>query len=373
MPRRGRPPSPDILTPRETDVVVLVANGLTNTAIAEQLGISEQGVKYHLNQVYAKRDLAGREELIAWANSHVFTRFDVERSVLLQTTLSLFPVRRGKVRDVYDLGDTLLIVSTDRISAFDWVTPTGIPDKGRALTQLSRFWFDHVQVPHHVVSVDPAEFGLPADVDTEPLMGRTMLVRKTEVVPVECVVRGYLTGSGWEEYCQTGGVCGIRLPDGLEEGAKLPEPIFTPATKAAQGEHDENISFERMVGIVGVDLAEDLRERSLRIYGKGAQHAASRGIIVADTKFEFGRVGGEVLLIDEVLTPDSSRFWPADQYAPGRRQPAFDKQFLRDWLSDTGWDKSSPPPPLPADVVARTREKYIEAYERITGQAFPWN
>ena len=297
----------------------------------------------------------------------------MEESVLLQTTVSSFPLRRGKVRDIYDLGDTLLLVSTDRISAFDWVAPTGIPDKGRALTQLSGFWFDHFRTPHHLVTLEPAEFGLPDDVDVEPLVGRTMLVRKTEVVPVECVVRGYLTGSGWTEYCQNGEVCGIKLPAGLQESAKLPEPIFTPATKAEQGEHDENISFERMVGIVGAELAADLRERSLEIYQEGAHYAAGKGIIVADTKFEFGRVDGEVLLIDEVLTPDSSRFWPADQYAPGRGQPAFDKQFVRDWLSETGWDKKSPPPPLPADVVAKTREKYIEAYERITGQAFAWN
>ena len=297
----------------------------------------------------------------------------MEESVLMQTTLSSFPVRRGKVRDIYDLGDTLLLVSTDRISAFDWVAPTGIPDKGRALTQLSAFWFDHLRIPHHLVSLDPAEFGLTDDVDLEPLVGRTMLVRKTEVVPVECVVRGYLTGSGWKEYCENGQVCGVQLPAGLQESAKLPEPIFTPATKAENGEHDENISFERMVDIVGAELAEDLRERSLNIYREGARYAAAKGIIVADTKFEFGLVDGEVLLIDEVLTPDSSRFWPADQYAPGRGQPAFDKQFLRDWLSDTGWDKSSPPPPLPADVVAKTREKYIDAYERITGRAFAWN
>lgn len=373
MPRRGRPPSPDILTPRETEVVVLVADGLTNAAIAEKLGISEQGVRYHLNQVYAKRELAGRDGLIAWTNSRIFTRFDMAKSVLLETTLSRFPVRRGKVRDIYDLGDTLLLVSTDRISAFDWVAPTGIPDKGRALTQLSSFWFGQLRMPHHMISLDPSDFGLPGDIDLEPLAGRTMLVRKTEVVPIECVVRGYLSGSGWEEYCRSGEVCGIKLPSRLQEGAQLPEPIFTPATKASHGDHDENISFERMADIVGGDLAEDLRARSLQIYGQGARYAASKGIIVADTKFEFGRVGGQVLLIDEVLTPDSSRFWPADQYIPGRRQPAFDKQFLRDWLSDAGWDRNSPPPPLPADVVARTRAKYIEACERITGQAFAWN
>jgi phosphoribosylaminoimidazole-succinocarboxamide synthase len=292
----------------------------------------------------------------------------VPSPVLLESSVPGVPVRRGKVRDVYDLGDRLLLVSTDRISAFDWILPTGIPDKGRVLTQLSRFWFDRLGVEHHMISVDAEEFGLPASADQASLRGRSMLVRKSRVVPVECVVRGYLAGSGWNEYRSTGEVCGVRLPSGLVECQKLPEPIFTPATKAEQGEHDENISFERMVEIVGRPLAEDLRQKSLDIYRRGAELAAERGILIADTKFEFGQVDGRVLLIDEVLTPDSSRFWPADGYAPGRGQPSFDKQFVRDWLLTTDWDKNSPPPELPPDVVRRTREKYIEAYERITGQ-----
>jgi phosphoribosylaminoimidazole-succinocarboxamide synthase len=296
----------------------------------------------------------------------------MEESVLLKTDLADLPVRRGKVRDIYDLGDALLLVSTDRISAFDWVLPTGIPDKGRVLTQLSGFWFDFLDQPHHLVSLDPAEFGLPDEIDVAPLAGRSMLVRKTQVVPVECVVRGYLSGSGWKEYLAGGSVCGVRLPSGLGESDQLPEPIFTPATKAEQGDHDENISFDRMVDIVGRETAEELRRRSLEIYRSGAQYAAGKGIIVADTKFEFGQIDGELILIDEVLTPDSSRFWPADQFAPGRAQPSFDKQFVRDWLTTTGWDKNSTPPSLPADIVAKTRDKYIEAYERLTSRAFAW-
>jgi phosphoribosylaminoimidazole-succinocarboxamide synthase len=292
-------------------------------------------------------------------------------TAILETSLARLPVRRGKVRDIYDLGDQLLLVSTDRISAFDWVLPTGIPDKGRVLTQLSAFWFDRLKEPNHMLSTNPRDFGLPAEVDLAPLEGRAMLVRKTSVVPIECVVRGYLSGSGWKEYRQQGTVCGIRLPAGLRESQQLEEPIFTPATKEETG-HDINISFERMVEIVGADVAEELRRRSLDVYRRGAEHARQRGIIIADTKFEWGRVDDELILIDEVLTPDSSRFWPADQYAPGGGQPSYDKQFVRDWLETTPWDKNSPPPPLPADVVSRTRAKYIEAYERLSGTSFPW-
>jgi phosphoribosylaminoimidazole-succinocarboxamide synthase len=294
--------------------------------------------------------------------------------VLVESVLPGISVRRGKVRDVYDLGETLLLVSTDRISAFDWVLPTGIPDKGRVLTQLSRFWFDRLHTRHHMLSTDVDEMDLPAGVDREPLVGRSMLCKKTEVVPIECVVRGYLAGSGWKEYVASGRVCGIPLPPGLAECQKLPEPIFTPATKAEQGEHDENISFERMIEIVGRETAEALRQRSLDIYRRGSEYAAERGIIIADTKFEFGRVegAGEIILIDEVLTPDSSRFWPADVYQPGKGQPSFDKQFVRDWLSGTEWDKNSPPPELPAEIVAKTRQKYIEAFERISGEPFAW-
>ena len=279
------------------------------------------------------------------------------------------PATGGKVRDVYDLGDRLLLVSTDRISAFDWVLPTGIPDKGRVLTQIAAFWFGLLGEPNHLITTDVDAMGLPSEVDRSLLAGRSTLCRKTEVVPIECVVRGYLAGSGWKEYQQNGMVCGITLPSGLTESARLPEPIFTPATKAATG-HDENISFERMAEIVGRDLAEELQRRSLRIFQRGSEYARQRGILIADTKFEFGRVGDELLLIDEVLTPDSSRFWPADQYAPGRGQPSFDKQFVRDWLLSTDWDRNSPPPALPDDVVAKTRHKYIEAYERLTDREF---
>jgi phosphoribosylaminoimidazole-succinocarboxamide synthase len=290
-------------------------------------------------------------------------------SALLESHLPGLPVRRGKVRDVYDLGDKLLLVATDRISAFDWVMPTGIPDKGRILTQLSAFWFELLGVPHHVLSTDIGALDLPPGVDPRELAGRSTIVRKCQVVPVECVVRGYLEGSGWKEYRERQTVCGIPLPAGLVQCSQLPEPIFTPATKEESG-HDQNISFEQMIEIVGSDTAEELRRRSLAIYARAAEHARSRGIIIADTKFEFGWADGELILIDEVLTPDSSRFWPADQYAPGHAQPSFDKQFLREWLETTGWDKNSPPPELPAAVVAKTREKYIDAFERLTGRRF---
>ena len=289
--------------------------------------------------------------------------------VVRETSLPGLPVRRGKVRDVYDLGDRLLLVSTDRLSAFDWVLPTGIPDKGRVLTQIAAFWFKLLGEPNHLITIDVAEMPLPPDADRAMLAGRSTLCRKTNVVPIECVVRGYLAGSGWKEYQQNGIVCGIKLPPGLTECSRLPEPIFTPATKEEAG-HDENISFERMVDIVGRDLAEELKRRSLRVFQRGSEYARQRGIIIADTKFEFGRVGDDLLLIDEVLTPDSSRFWPASEYAPGRGQPSFDKQFVRDWLSSTDWDKNSKPPALPDDVVAKTRHKYIEAYERLTDREF---
>jgi phosphoribosylaminoimidazole-succinocarboxamide synthase len=281
------------------------------------------------------------------------------------------PVRRGKVRDIYDLGDALLLVSTDRISAFDWVLSSGIPVKGRVLTQISRFWFNLLGVPNHELTSELAEMGLPDAVDSDVLEGRSMLVRKCQVVPIECVVRGYLEGSGWKEYQQDGTVCGIQLPDGLVRGSQLPEPIFTPATKEESG-HDINISFERMVEIVGEETSVELRDRSMDIYRRGSEFARGRGIIIADTKFEWGWYDDELILIDEVLTPDSSRFWPADQYEPGRAQSSFDKQFVRDWLNDTDWDKESPPPTLPAEVVAKTREKYIEAFETLTDAAFPW-
>ena len=280
-------------------------------------------------------------------------------------------VRRGKVRDIYTLGSELLLVSTDRISAFDWILPSEIPDKGRVLTQISSFWFQRLGEPNHMLSTDVDSMNLPAELDLKSLAGRSMLVRKTEVVPIECVVRGYLSGSGWKEYRQHGSVCGIRLPGGLKESDRLPEPIFTPATKEESG-HDINISFETMVEHVGQDMAEELRRRSLAVYERGADYARARGIIIADTKFEWGQVEDEVILIDEVLTPDSSRFWPLDEYKSGQPQPSFDKQFVRDWLETTSWDKNSTPPPLPADVVVKTRAKYIEAYEKLTGQQFAW-
>jgi phosphoribosylaminoimidazole-succinocarboxamide synthase len=288
---------------------------------------------------------------------------------LLTTDISGLPVRRGKVRDVYDLGDRLLLVATDRISAFDWVMPNGIPDKGRVLTQLSAFWFELLGVPSHVLTLDLAGLDLPASADRKALAGRSMVVRKCQVVPIECVVRGYLEGSGWKEYRLSGTVCGQRLPGGLVQGSPLAEPIFTPATKEESG-HDINISFSRMIELVGRETAEELRRRSIDVYSRAAQHAQSKGLIIADTKFEWGWHEGRLILIDEVLTPDSSRFWPADKYRPGGPQPSFDKQFVRDWLETTGWDKNSPPPMLPDGVVVRTRQKYVEAYERLTGRAF---
>ncbi|MBN1910331.1 MAG: phosphoribosylaminoimidazolesuccinocarboxamide synthase [Pirellulales bacterium] len=290
-------------------------------------------------------------------------------SVILETSLPGVEGRRGKVRDIYDLGEQLLLVSTDRISAFDWVLPSGIPDKGRVLTQIAAFWFELLGEPNHLITTDVDQMPLPDGADRAALAGRSTLCRKTQVVPIECVVRGYLVGSGWKEYQRSGTVCGIRLPEGLVESSRLEKPIFTPSTKAEQG-HDENISFDRMVELVGGEVAEELRDRSLAIFNRGVAHAQEQGIIIADTKFEFGQIDGQILLIDEVLTPDSSRFWPADQYAPGRSQPSFDKQFVRDWLEATTWDKNSPPPSLPADIIAKTRAKYVEAYERITGRSF---
>ena len=284
------------------------------------------------------------------------------------------PVRRGKVRDVYDLGDRLLLVASDRISAYDWVLPTGIPDKGRVLTALSAFWFAKLGGDHHLISTDIDDAGLDLDTATrESLRGRVMIGRKCEVIPFECVVRGYLSGSGWREYRDSGTICGAPLPFGLVESDRLPTPIFTPATKAEAG-HDENVSVEAMASTIGRELATDLASRSVDLFERGSALAASRGLILADTKFEFGRDlrSGEILLIDEALTPDSSRYWPMDGYKPGGPQPSFDKQFVRDWLDASGWDKASPPPALPPEVVSKTRSKYIQAYETLTGQSFPW-
>jgi phosphoribosylaminoimidazole-succinocarboxamide synthase len=286
--------------------------------------------------------------------------------------IALKPSAQGKVRDIFDLGDTLLIVATDRLSAFDVVLPDPIPYKGEVLTKISLFWFDmlgHI-VANHLISAD--ECDLPEDLaaHADALRGRFMLVKKAGVFPVECIARGYLAGSGWKEYRESGTVCGQKLPEGLVESSQLPEPIFTPSTKAAIGGHDENISFERMCEIVGTEAAESLREFSIALYSAARDYASMRGIIIADTKFEFGVVDGEITLVDEVLTPDSSRFWPADEYEPGHGQPSFDKQFVRDWLEASGWDKKPPAPELPEDVMMMTAEKYIEAYELLTDEPF---
>jgi len=293
------------------------------------------------------------------------------RPVVRETNLEGLKVRRGKVRDIYDLGGWLLIVATDRISAYDVVMPTGIPDKGKILTQLSLWWFDFLAdvTANHVITGDVNEMPEPARAHADVLEGRTMLGRKADVFPVECVVRGYLAGSGWREYQAEGTVCGLKLPAGLVQCASLSEPLFTPATKAASG-HDENIGFDRVRETVGDEVARTLRDRSLAVYRKAADYARERGVIIADTKFEWGEVDGEVILVDEVLTPDSSRFWPADTYEPGHDQPSFDKQFVRNYLDTLDWDKTPPGPELPDDIVAKTRARYIEAYERLTGKQF---
>ena len=288
--------------------------------------------------------------------------------VLRETQFAgLSPSARGKVRDIYDLGDRLLIVATDRLSAFDVILPTPIPDKGRVLTQLSLFWFDLLKdaIPHHVISA--TEFPGPFDKFRDELAGRSMLVQKTKPLPIECVVRGYLSGSGWKDYRTTGEICGIALPNGLLESGRLPEPIFTPATKAVSG-HDENISFEQAERMIGKELAEKVRAVSLELYRRAAAHAEPRGIIVADTKFEFGLLNDKLMWIDEALTPDSSRFWPAAQYSPGGPQASFDKQFVRDYLERMRWPKTPPGPELPPEVVEATREKYREAYRILSGR-----
>jgi phosphoribosylaminoimidazole-succinocarboxamide synthase len=290
--------------------------------------------------------------------------------IVVQTNFKDLPLKgRGKVRDIYDLGDTLLIVATDRISAFDVVMPNPIPDKGRVLTQISRFWFEATEdiVPNHLISTDVGGFPEVCRPYREILAGRTMWVRKAETLPVECVVRGYLSGSGWGEYKTRGGVCGIGLPAGLVESSKLEKPIFTPATKAEAGAHDENISFERVIELIGRERAEKVKTLSISIYRRASEIAEEKGIIIADTKFEFGVSGGKLLLIDEVLTPDSSRLWPKDEYRPGGPQKSFDKQFLRDYLLSLNWDKAPPAPQLPQDIIEKTRQRYLEALQRLTG------
>jgi len=290
---------------------------------------------------------------------------------ITRTNIEGLPCKRGKVRDVYDLGDRLLIVATDRISAYDCVMPNGIPDKGKILTGMSLFWFDFLKdiTPNHFISDDIASLGPPAAAHADELAGRSMICKKADVLPVECVVRGYLTGSAWAEYEKTGKAVGMELPAGMLESQKLPEPVFTPATKAEEG-HDENIDFERACAIIGEDLAAEVRRRSIEVYKTAAEYAATRGIIIADTKFEWGTVDGELILVDEVLTPDSSRFWPAADYEIGRSQASFDKQFVRDWLTSSGWDRSPPAPQLPEEIVMKTRRKYCEAYEHIVGRPF---
>ena len=294
------------------------------------------------------------------------------REALLKTDLP-FPARRGKVRDVYDLGDTLLIVATDRISAFDVVMPNGIPDKGRILTALSLFWFEKFanRVENHLVAWNVNRYPAKLQPFAQQIEGRSMLVRKADVVPIECVARGYLAGSGWKEYQKSQSVCGVALPAGLRQGDKLPSPIFTPATKEQSG-HDMNIPFEEAARRVGRDTANDLREKTLTLYSMAAEYAAERGVIIADTKFEFGRLpNGKLILVDEVLTPDSSRFWPVEEYSPGKDQPSFDKQFVRNYLESIPWNKTPPAPELPPKVVDGTRRRYLEAYERLTGRAMP--
>lgn len=290
--------------------------------------------------------------------------------VLLQTDLpGIKLLNRGKVRDIYDLGENLLIVATDRISAFDYILATGIPDKGLVLTQLSIFWFDFLTplVPTHFVTAKLADYPAGLQPYADQLEGRSMIVRRAKMIDVECVARGYVSGSGWKDYRATGSICGIPLPRGLAESDRLPAPIFTPATKAQTG-HDENVSFDQVASTVGLELASKLRDTTLAIYGQASAYAASRGLILADTKFEFGFVDGKLTLADEVLTPDSSRYWPADRYAPGGAQPSYDKQYVRDYLEKIGWNKQPPAPGLPEDVAARTSEKYKEAFRLITGR-----
>ena len=293
-------------------------------------------------------------------------------NVVLQTDIQGLPAKHGKVRDIYDVGDKLVFVASDRLSAFDVIMTSGIPYKGEILTKISRFWFDFLAevVENHLISDDISEFPAPFCDNPDQLAGRSMLVKKTEVLPVECVIRNYLTGSGWKDYLATGSVCGVKLPAGIKQCQKLPELIFTPASKAEQGDHDENISFAKCVDTIGEEAANFVRDKSLEVFTRGAEYAESRGIILADTKFEWGVTDDGIILIDEVLTPDSSRFWPADKYEAGRDQESFDKQFVRNYLEEINFDKSGPGVELPAEIIEKTSAKYIEGYERLTGKKF---
>ena len=290
--------------------------------------------------------------------------------VILQTNIETQPPRRGKVRDIYDLGDKLLIIASDRLSAFDVVMANGIPYKGIVLTQISKFWFEYLGVENHLITDDVSKFPKPFCDLPEQLTGRSMLVKKVDVLPIECVIRGYLTGSGWKEYAAQGTVCGHKLPQGIQQCGKLPLLLFTPATKAELGEHDENIDFARCVDIIGQRAAEFVRDKSMEIFEKASEYAQTKGIILADTKFEWGVADDRIILVDEVLTPDSSRFWPANKYEPGRDQESYDKQFVRNYLESINFDKSGPGVELPEDIVGKTSAKYIEAYEQLTGKKF---
>lgn len=292
-------------------------------------------------------------------------------SVVTETELPLKVFKKGKVRDIYEIDDKLLLIVSDRISAFDFVLHEPIPKKGICLTQISKFWFEYFKnsVPSHLISADVSDFPDELKPYEDILKGRSMLVKIAEVIPIECIVRGYISGSAWKSYQKDGTVCGIKLPEGMRESDKFDEPLFTPSTKADSG-HDINISYEEMVDIIGEEDAEKIKELSLKLYNKGAEYARKKGIIIADTKFEFGKIGEQIIVVDEVLTPDSSRFWPADLYEPGKSQPSFDKQYVRDYLTSTGWDKNSSPPHLPENVILETQKKYQEAYEKITGRKF---
>jgi phosphoribosylaminoimidazole-succinocarboxamide synthase len=292
-------------------------------------------------------------------------------SIVIETNLPLKAFKKGKVRDVYEINDSLLLIVTDRISAFDYVLHEPIPKKGICLTQISKFWFDYFKdaVPSHLISAEVDKFPDALKNHENTLNGRSMLVKRANVLPIECIVRGYISGSAWKSYQKDGTVCGIKLPEGLKESDKFDEPLFTPSTKADSG-HDINISYEKMKELVGEEDAEKMKELSLKIYREGAKYALEKGIIIAHTKFEFGKINEKIILVDEILTPDSSRFWPADLYEPGKSQPSFDKQFVRDYLGETGWDKNSDPPHLPDDVVLETQRKYQEAYEKIIGKKF---